>query len=469
MANREGGNTRFFNGVVFNNYKYSINSRQNNVIYYVCSHYQSGTCRARGVLKNNVFNLITGHSHGPNVRKVMEEALKRDLYRHVTRSTTHYRKIYDSVRPDHLDASVSGTFSRLENSMYKWRQANNPPIVRTLRSYVETLNRNEWQHLLNYNDGTMSISHVVAADSSESVIIMDPSFVRKIAVNGFFFLDATFKVTPSLIGAQQFMTIMAKKHNKSFPIIWVLMSRKTTEAYRSVFRKLKDMIPEFQIHEAMTDYEVALQSALREEFPGIIVHGCHFHYCQALYRSAVRYGLKNHLRNNANIRHVISLLMSLALLPANLVVPTYNQICASLTAQTRGILRRFLNYYARQWLRKVTPQTFSVHMLVHRTNNYLEGYHTTLKERLGIHSATWNFTRDLIKFQESLQTDLKALEQGFSITRLPRVVNVQKQRLLLNAWSILHDNGFTPMQFLEHVLSYRLNIAEAYFILYSAN
>ncbi|XP_051171105.1 uncharacterized protein LOC127287980 [Leptopilina boulardi] len=281
MANRDG-NLRIFQGQVFDNYKYTIKFRKADAIYYTCTRYKSGTCRARGVLKHNVFNLLTEHTHGPNLHEIKEQAFKEDLYRTVTGSAERFRKIYDSLRPNLLDASISVPFGRVENSMHKWRKRNRPPVVHSLRTYVETVDREEWQHLLECDQGRMSVSHVAAANSSEAVVIFNPEFVRKVAVNGFFFMDATFKVTPTSVGAHQLMTIMSKKVNKAIPIIWVLMSKKTTEAYKSVFQEIKRLIPEFNMEEPLTDYEPGLQRALREEFPGIILHGCHFHYCQDL-------------------------------------------------------------------------------------------------------------------------------------------------------------------------------------------
>lgn len=74
-----------------------------------------------------------------------------------------------------------------------------------------------------------------------------------------------------------------QKYNHSFktvPIAWVLMSRRTTKAYNKVFSAIKKIHPNFKPNRCITDYEKALQNALKQSFAGIKVYGCHFHFCQ---------------------------------------------------------------------------------------------------------------------------------------------------------------------------------------------
>jgi len=58
------------------------------------------------------------------------------------------------------------------------------------------------------------------------------------------------------------------------------MSRKTTAAYKMLFRCIKDLFPDFKMGDVMSDFEKGLVRAVREEFPGVIVTGCLFHIDQ---------------------------------------------------------------------------------------------------------------------------------------------------------------------------------------------
>lgn len=64
--------------------------------------------------------------------------------------------------------------------------------------------------------------------------------------------------------------------------------------------------------------------------------------------------------------------------------------------------------------------------------------------------------------QENFYLDLKSLELGRRITRLAKSAINRNQQLLLNAWSIFNANGFTPVDFLKHVLSFQSNSLDSY-------
>jgi hypothetical protein len=68
-------------------------------------------------------------------------------------------------------------------------------------------------------------------------------------------MDATFQTVPRMF--YQLFAIFVSVHNYTFPVIFVLMSRKTQGLYAAVFRKLKGLVPEFKPRVVMADYEDA--------------------------------------------------------------------------------------------------------------------------------------------------------------------------------------------------------------------
>lgn len=98
--------------------------------------------------------------------------------------------------------------------MYKWRNSDFPSPVHSLLAYVEKVRSVQWNHLLESTNGTMDVSLITGEDSSESSLFLDPEFVRNTSVNGYFNVDATFKVVPKTIGSMQLLTIMSWKYNK---------------------------------------------------------------------------------------------------------------------------------------------------------------------------------------------------------------------------------------------------------------
>lgn len=64
-----------------------------------------------------------------------------------------------------------------------------------------------------------------------------------------------------------------------------LMERKTTTAYVSVLEKLKSLCTatNVQIKSIITDYELALQGAIKIVLPATVTFGCYFHFAKAVY------------------------------------------------------------------------------------------------------------------------------------------------------------------------------------------
>ena len=72
---------------------------------------------------------------------------------------------------------------------------------------------------------------------------------------------------------------------QSYPIAWVLMSKRTIQSHKAVFGEIKELFPDFKPKVVITDFEKGLREALRQSFnlEDDDVIGCHFHYAQVLF------------------------------------------------------------------------------------------------------------------------------------------------------------------------------------------
>ncbi|XP_051163476.1 uncharacterized protein LOC127283264 [Leptopilina boulardi] len=447
------------NDFVWNNFRYHIRSSTDTQTYYVCVNRKSKKCQGRGVLKNGVFNVTHTHNHLVDKKDIKIRAFKQALHNRVTTSSDKYRKIYDEVRLHHADAAQHLPFSKIENTMFQWRKKVTPPTVNNLNNFVEVANSDEWKDISKYNGGNLEISLAIAEDGSRSTIFCDKNFVNEVYDNQtMVFIDATFKIVPPNMELGQFLTLMTVKYNHTIPFVWILMEKRTAAAYEAVFEELKILFPNFHIMEAMCDFEAALKLALRNKFNGISIHGCFFHFNQALYRKVGVLNLENILFHTAEGYNFLRQLMALPLLPANEVRGTYVTILNLMPLNIKNQIQSYTKYFQRQWLRKVTPEVFSCFGLERRTNNCLESYHKQLKQKFGIRPKIWHFTKLLVNFQEGLQIDLGALKRGHQITRNPKLHTVIKNALIEEQWNKFQtENRPTALEFIDKMILICIN------------
>jgi len=116
----------------------------------------------------------------------------------------------------------------------------------------------------------------------------------------------------------QLFTIFVTRQDFVFPVCFILMTRKTKELYVTSFRRLHELIPNFQPSRVMADNEDGFIVALKEVYgQNIHVEGCSFHFSQAVVRKAKKIGLSGAFRDDEHTRKCIRCLTCLPLLPAD--------------------------------------------------------------------------------------------------------------------------------------------------------
>ena len=86
--------------------------------------------------------------------------------------------------------------------------------------------------------------------------------------------------------------------------------------------------------------------AVAANFPNALHRGCHFHFCQAIYRKAQAYGLCGIYDSEPQMRLQVRQLMALAFLPVAIVRLTYR----TLQLHSDGRLQPLFLYFEQQWL-----------------------------------------------------------------------------------------------------------------------
>ena len=72
---------------------------------------------------------------------------------------------------------------------------------------------------------------------------------------------------------------------KQVPLLFVIMSGKRTVDYAAIFQWIRENNNNHLAVKTITaDFEAAVWKAAKETFPGILIHGCLFHWNQSVYR-----------------------------------------------------------------------------------------------------------------------------------------------------------------------------------------
>jgi len=166
---------------------------------------------------------------------------------------------------------------------------------------------------------------------------------------------------------------MVCKSGHYFPALYALMTRKTRELYNGVLSKIKELAPEFQPEEVMTDYEQALASACTAIFgENATVVGCFFHYKQSIVRKFRQLGLSAEQQRTEEVQLVLKCLLSLPLLPGNEIAAGLSDVSNSSLILSEDVLPAMVKmqqYIDKQWIKKSGIGKTIVHSFISIINS----------------------------------------------------------------------------------------------------
>ncbi|XP_074107747.1 uncharacterized protein LOC141533002 isoform X2 [Cotesia typhae] len=218
----------------------------------------------------------------------------------------------------------------------------------------------------------------------------------------------------------QFLTVMAKLNlngnSKAFPIFWVIMTNKSEDCYFNALHYFVSKFATFQPTICLTDHEIAMRNALKKVYPGIRSQTCYFHYSEAIIKQAKDKKVINSsssTHSSPELFYILNLIKYLALLPAHCVKITYEAIKREAKNSFDDLFDNFFNYYEDQWMKKESPEQFSVFDRPQdRTTNIVESYHSQLNALTGKHPESSKFLATLIMLLREGRIDYQAMQSG---------------------------------------------------------
>ena len=462
-----GGNARC---VVIDGYHFS----KDKLNRYKCSKARGHKCRARAHLdidprrvpeigETGYCKLLNAHSCGeaPGKRATFKKQLrKRMLDRATEELTLNPSTIYNEEREKFLAEYQGHPDSRLvhdmlsdlskdamKKSMWRARQEAIPRVPRNARDALNSILASEKYSLL--YKGEVQVGEELA------FITFCDEMLPYVGQFTECFTDATFSTCGKDCFYQK-QTFFGKvevpgKLPGYMPLFHIFMTSKSQSLYTAVFQKLRDLAPGFRPTIIMADFERALRSALTECFPGARLAGCHFHYCNALYKNTCSRGLQVSYRQDKDLQHFMKEFNALGLLPATEIEGGFLGLQARIGEfpDFEEPLADFCRYHERFWINQIGPEGFSVFGLQDRTNNVMESFHALLKHVLGAKAPWWPIMEFLRNSFVLWKVDFDAMRKG-NLSRDPGSKRRRaRQKLIKRFQTQLQEGVITVAQFLD--------------------
>uniref|UniRef100_A0ABD2W2D1 MULE transposase domain-containing protein n=1 Tax=Trichogramma kaykai TaxID=54128 RepID=A0ABD2W2D1_9HYME len=277
-----------------------------------CRNTRSGCGATARVYRNNIDELIEGLPHGPGCVRSPEAAhitrFKEELRQAATRDYGEPRRIYDALAAVYPEAAALVPFRTVLRGILRWRRTSFPPSPQSLVELTLQLSDPGRDGLFNHDAGTITkrVFRDVAGDTH--FLFYDADIVVRIRNNTETLMkDFTYKTCPIVPDANlQLGTVMCIYHGHALPIMWFLMSRKTTNAYRKMCEIIRELMQGANILTVVTDFEMPLKTALRETFgERVYLIGCFFHFLRCLNGKIHRLGLSDYVKNDAEANRFV--------------------------------------------------------------------------------------------------------------------------------------------------------------------
>ena len=145
--------------------------------------------------------------------------------------------------------------------------------------------------------------------------------------------------------------------------------------------------PEVTFDACVLDFEAAVWQSLRNAFPDIQLHGCLFHFNQAIHRKVQELGLQAEYRKNGAVAELIKQLYSLPFLPPRLMGTEFSNLKSKALLFDDARLSKVFAYAEKTWMKSTVwkLKNISAYQRLIRTNNDTEGYHYRLNKKCGDH------------------------------------------------------------------------------------
>jgi len=208
------------------------------------------------------------------------------------------------------------------------------------------------------------------------------------------------------------------------------------------------MTHEPEVEEVILDFELAMWEAVRETLPAVHLHGCMFHWAQAIYRQMSQLGLQTAYREHGTVHSVMKKLLALPYLPRRHIPEAFQNIREQ--AEPSQQLTDLMSYVDVTWMKSTTWAigNWSSYRRPIHTNNDTEGWHRRLNTRASQDNLSMYLLIPLLHKEATMVNIQFQLVAQHKSSSLKRKTSKDHQEQLSKLWTEYEEHVITTAQFL---------------------
>ena len=321
-------------------------------------------CKGRiKVIAVDTSTVLSEHNHAPDLESREAKKTVAEIHR---RAMTTVERPKQIIQQSFLGislqtASMLPSYTALQRAalqrvIERWRKKNDLPYtnITSLKdiSIPESLQKSTRDtNFLLWDSGADDDARILMFGTTENLTLLQE--------NDHWFIDVTFKVAPTLF--TQLFTIHALINNSAYPLVYVLLPKKTEHGYERVMQKILELHPGLNPASVMADFEKASLNACATIFPGARLAGCFFHQGQCLWRKVQECHLAEAYHDDENVRMYLKMLLALSFVPVEDVPDAFDELVESSPPELTPINEYWEDNYVERKNRRGNPR-FSINL-----------------------------------------------------------------------------------------------------------
>lgn len=227
------------------------------------------------------------------------------------------------------------------------------------------------------------------------------------------------------------------------------MTHRTVQAYKAAFKFIHENLISLDGDGIIIDFESAMRTALLKTIPGIKVFGCWFHFCQCLRRKMASLPiLFREYRSDAKVQEIFRQFQCLALLPPEMIEPIFLRLSRD-ALKTSENFAVFIDYFDKEWIKRVKPQHFSVFLRGTRTTSGAESFNCKVNKAFKTHANFFHFC-ECLQIEELSSTNHLENYTAGTKQKSHEKIFYKKRSKLIRKYSLMLKNGdIEPYLFLK--------------------